>query len=228
MNEAWAVVTAALGASLLTTVGTYWIEHWRAARAERRTEQDRLRQACGQLDAGASAFVLRCTALYQTTILRSGITEGLDIALHHRKPTDPMELADWLGKDLGPMLAAQSVIKLSGNEELMRSAADVVLAAMEVLGKASEVAGRRELDPSERGGGTVGRWLRGLVPLHSDPAVEAAIQEATRLLGRQMCRFARVTREHLGVNDPEAVIRAFPGHFADAGGSSTAAQPTSG
>ena len=36
-----------------------------------------------------------------------------------------------------------------------------------------------------------------------------------RELGRELRKFARVTREHLGVNDPDVVIRAFPELFAE-------------
>ncbi len=89
------------------------------------------------MGAHALSFALRAHTLYLTAILRSGIGEGMDIVLHHRKPVDPMELADWLAVDLKPMLEAQSLIEATAGEELVRAAADLVLAAMAVLEKAS-------------------------------------------------------------------------------------------
>ena len=139
MNEAWAVVAAALGSATLTIAGTFWLEQWRLGRAGKAAHNDRLREACVQMGAHAHAlsFALRAHTLYLTAILRSGIGEGLDIVLHHRKPVDPMELADWLAVDLKPMLEAQCLIEAAAGEELVRAAADLVLAAMAVLEKAS-------------------------------------------------------------------------------------------
>lgn len=137
MNEAWAVVAAALGSATLTIAGTFWLEQWRLGRAGKATHHDRLREACVQMGAHALSFALRAQTLYLTAILRSGIGEGLDIVLHHRKPVDPMELADWLAVDLKPMLEAQCLIEATAGEELVRAAADLVLAAMAVLEKAS-------------------------------------------------------------------------------------------
>ncbi|MHB8289438.1 MAG: hypothetical protein ACYDEY_09415 [Acidimicrobiales bacterium] len=214
MNEAWAVVAAALGSAFLTIAGTFWLEQWRLGRAGKAAHNDRLREACVQMGAHALSLVLRAQALYLTAIFRSGIGEGLDIVLHHRKPIDPMELADWLAVDLKPMLEAQSLIELTAGEELVRAAAGLVLAAMAVL----ERAGRATSSPAGPDASVWHRFVsrfKALVPLHRDPEVEKAIQETVRELGRQLRKFTRVTRERLGVNDPDAVIRAFPELFAD-------------
>lgn len=222
MNEAWAVVAAALGSATLTIAGTFWLEQWRLGRAGKAAHNDRLREACVQMGAHALSFALRAHALYLTAVFRSGIGEGLDIVLYHRKPIDPMELADWLAVDLKPMLEAQSLIEATAGEELVRAAADLVLAAMAVLEKASSVT-------SSSAGPDASVWRRivsrfqALVPLRRDPEVEKAIQETVRELGRELRKFTRVTRERLGVNDPDVVIRAFPELFADA--SSTGSDP---
>ncbi len=65
-----------------------------------------------------------------------------------------------------------------------------------------------------RAGRIVSRF-QALVPLRRDPEVEKAIQETVRELGRELRKFTRVTRERLGVNDPDVVIRAFPELFAE-------------
>lgn len=216
MNEAWAVVVAALGASALTIIGTFWLERWRLVRTDKEAQKDRLREACVQMGSHALALALRANALYLTAILRSGIGEGLDIVLYHRKPLDPMDLADWLSADLEPMLEAQSIIEVTGDEGLVRAAADLIVAAMAVLEKASSAT------PGIQPGATVWRRIvhrfRALTPLRRDPEVEKTIQRAVRDLGQQLRRFARSTRARLGVNDPDVVIRAFPELFATANG----------
>lgn len=214
MNEAWAVVAAALGSAALTILGAFGLERWRLRRADRGTSNDRLREACVQMGSHALAFALRAQALYLTTVFRSGIGEGLDIALYHRKPMDPMELADWLSVDLKPMLEAQSLIEIIGDGDLVRAAADLVLSAMAILEKASGITAASAERPGEQARQRLARRLRGLIPLRRDPEVEKAIQQAVRGLGQQLRRFARVTRERLGVNDPDVVIRAFPELFA--------------
>ena len=39
----------------------------------------------------------------ETMRFRSGLKEGWDIALRHRKPVDPLELPDWMAQDLVPL-----------------------------------------------------------------------------------------------------------------------------
>ena len=205
MTSTWAVVVAALGSASLTILGTFGLDAWRARRASKEAHKDRLRSACVQLGSHALAFVLRAQALYLTSIFRSGFSEGLDVALYHRKPVDPMELSEWLSADLRPMLAAQSLIEVVADEELVRSAADLVLTAMTVLEKASSI-----VQPADESSATlprrVRRRLRALIPLRRDPEVEKAIHEAVRRLGRQLRHFSRLTRDRLGVNDPDVVM----------------------
>ena len=215
MAEAWAVVAAALGSALLTIVGSFWLERWRVARSERRATGERLREACVQLNGRALNLSFRANALYITSIFRSGLTEGLDVLLHYRKPVDPMELTDWLLQDLKEMVQAQSLIEVLGDRELIRSAADLVLAGSVVLEKASDIT-KQQTPPANAGiGKRVLHWLGTLRSLRRDPEVEQGISEAVAELGRQARRFAALTRERLGVNDPDAVVAAFPHLFAE-------------
>jgi len=163
----------------------------------------------------ALALALRAQALYFTVVMRSGIGEGLAVALYHRKPIDPMELAEWLSVDLKPMLEAQRVIEVTGDGELMRAAADLVLAGMALLGKATDVMAPCRDWPRGQPGQRPDRWLGGLIPLRRNPVIEDAIQQAARHLGKQLRIFTRVTRERIGVSEPEAVIHAFPELFAE-------------
>jgi len=215
MNEAWAVVAAALGSATLTIAGTFWLERWRLGRAGKTAHNDRLREACVQIAVHALSFAIRAQILYATAVFRSGIREGWDIALRHRKPIDPMEVADWLAVDLKPMLEAQSLIEATAGEELVRAAADLVGAARAVLKKVSK-ATTSSAGPDASGWRRIVSPFQALVPLRRHPEVEKAIEESVRELGRKLHKFMRVTRECLGVNDPDVAIRAFPELFADA------------
>lgn len=216
MNEAWAVVAAALGSAFLTIIGSFWFERWHMSRAARGANDDRLREACVQLASHALVLALRAHTLYLTAVTRSGIGEGIDVALYHRKPADPMALTEWLLEDLKPMLQAQSVIEVMGDQTLIRGAASVGLAGMAVI-SASSNPNLTRVSPVNAGAiRRIHAWLRTLPPIHRDAEVELAMQQAIRELGKQLRRFASLTRERLGVNDPDAVIDAFPRLFTDA------------
>jgi hypothetical protein len=73
---------------------------------------------------------------------RSGITEGLDVVLHHRKPADVLEISDYLFSDFGPVLDAQAAVWLAGDEQLIRSAGDVVLAIWSEMPQVAAAFGR--------------------------------------------------------------------------------------
>lgn len=219
MTDAWAVVAAALGSSTLTIVATFGLELWRERRARKKADADRLRNSCVQLASHAISFALRAQALYATGISRSGIKEGLDVALYYRKPLDPRDPIEWLLIDMGPMLEAQSLIEVSADEELIRTAGDLIQAANVVLEKTtdglkkslSEVRQPHDATPSRQ----VASYFRALIPLKRDPEVEDAINSAVKGVVLRLRQFGRVTRERLGVNDPDAVIRAFPELFGD-------------
>ena len=66
--------------------------------------------------------------------IRSGLVEGLDIALHHRKPTDPVGLHDWLAQDLTPLNTALADIWTRWDQEGVRLANDVVSKSMDLMG----------------------------------------------------------------------------------------------
>jgi len=214
VNAAWAVVAAALGASFLTILGTFWLERWRMARAVRADNNDRLRGACVRLAGHAQAFMMRCHGLYLTSVMRSGIGEGIDVTFHYRKPADPMAFTEWLLEDLNPMWEAQSLIEITGDRDLIRAGADVITAATNVLAQATAITESRVAPPRARMSVRLRFWLRSLVPLRRSSEVERATLEAVRDLARKLRQFARLTRERLGVDDPNDVIAAFPQLFA--------------
>lgn len=226
MNEAWAVVAAALGSAVLTISGTFWLERYRLGRGAKAAEDDRLRAACVLMATHALLFALRADILYRTAMIRSGIREGPDIALYRRKPIDPMGVSDWLRVDLEPMIEAQSLIQMMAGEDLIHAASDLVNRAAEILGKASRTTS------SPPGRDSPGWWmiadrLKVLAPLSRNLEAEREIQQAIRELGQKLREFSVLTRQRLGVNDPDAVIRAFPQLYPDASPSEDPSLPRS-
>jgi hypothetical protein len=210
MSDTWAVVVAALGASLLTAVSTFGIEAWRDRLARSRGDKERLREACAQLNSHAIAYIHLIHGLQLTAVYRAGLGEGLAVATHQRKPIDAMELTDRLPTELRPMLEAQAVIQLLGDEEVIRSAAGVILAANDVMGGATKA--KDELDQKAAGAPVIERFVTFMANPKTKlpPEVEKALSEGVMKLGHESRRFAQVTRTYLDVNDPDAVIRAFP------------------
>lgn len=137
--------------------------------------------------------------------------------LYHRKPVDPMELKDRLLIEQKPIFEAQAVIEVLGGQELIRGATLVILAANDVLSKVTKA--KDMLDKEASNASPIQRATKFFATAQTrlPPEMETALQEGVKLLGREVRRFARLTRQHLGVNDPEAVARAYPELFGEPG-----------
>lgn len=209
MSDTWAVVVAALGASLLTGGSAFGVEAWRDRLARKRATKERLREACVQLNSHAIAYTQLIHALQLTAVNRAGLGEGLAVVMHQRKPIDVMELTDWLLAELRPMLEAQAVIQLLGDEEVIRGAAAVILVANDVMGGTTKA--KDEVDQKAAAAPLIERFVVFMANPKTKlpPEVEQALSEGVVKLGQESRRFARLTRKHLGVNDPDAVMRAF-------------------
>lgn len=95
-GTAWAVVAAALGASLLTSLGAWWLESRRTPAAQRESRRAALVEACVQLFGGAFRLSHSANSTHETLIQRSGLSDRVDVLLHQRKPLDYLELGDCL------------------------------------------------------------------------------------------------------------------------------------
>jgi hypothetical protein len=215
VSDAWAVVAAALGSSALTLGGTFWLERWRSAKSDRAAATEQLSSACVQLTSHALTVALRARSLYETGLVRSGLSEGIDVLLHVRKPLDPMELTDWLLTDFRPVLEAQAVIESAGDQVVIRAAADVVVAAVTVLEAATTFAAVGQQRVGAHGGSGWWEAFKRLRPLHRDPDIERRTETAVRALGQEVRLFAKAVRERVGVGDAGAVVDAFPELFSD-------------
>jgi hypothetical protein len=221
-SAAWAVVAAALGAAVLTSAGAFGLEQVRERRIETRQRKADLRRACGELIACAQRLTHRSGFLNLTVYSRSGFSESLDIAMHHRKPIDLLELGDYLDRDFGPMLRAQSTIWMIGDEELISGATRVILAAGDVIAKSAALPPDAIPDDDPGAATLIAQRLKSFRSLKKDPAVEAARIESIRELGRSCWLFGQITRKRLGM-DVDDLLRAFPAFTTDvnpaAGGS---------
>ncbi len=206
---AWAVVAAALGASFLTVVGTWWLDVRRDVRARRRADREQLISACNELVSSAMGLMLRTGILAEAAILRSGLTDGLDIAMHHRKPIDPVELGDWLNSDVRQMLSSQAVVWQLGDEGLIRQAAKVVEAGA-ALTEAMSIAVSVEPGKDADWNGRVIAWAQRFRQAQRDPEKIAERNRKSRVLGREARVLADMMRRKLGIDDAAALLRAFP------------------
>jgi hypothetical protein len=155
MTPTEVALTAALGASLLTgfaSLGAIWFQEWRRGRA---SDEDALRASVQGLLLRSMGVAMRARAMGETMRLRSGLKEGFDVAMRHRKLVDLFELHDWMAQDIAPLNAALSEIWTRDNQEGIRLANDVVSSCMDLLG--ANVARQQGGNSWER----IRRWAAG-------------------------------------------------------------------
>ncbi len=126
MDAIWAPVVAALGSSSLTTVGILLRDRIQGQRDRRASLQAACKQAYGQMLTGCAIFMLEVGGVHLAMEVRSGLKEGVDIALRQRKPIDPLELVDRLIAHSQPLFDAWSTIWSVGTPEAI-AAANVVM-----------------------------------------------------------------------------------------------------
>lgn len=211
MSDSWAVVAAALGSAFLTTLGAFGLDWIRSRRARKLAKRKELKDACVLILAGANKVTLKSAAMRANMFARSGLVESLDILLHHRRPPDVLEINDYVFSDLGPVLDAQATIWLMGDEALIKSAGDVVLAISEVVEKSCSIPKDRNFDPNSSVAEKVISRLKSLIPLTPDEESENARLHSVKILGRQCAIFGQLLRERIGTPDVEAILSSFPG-----------------
>jgi len=207
---AWAVVSASVSASVLTTGGAFWLDVIRSKRRAKTVTQNELKSACARIISGALKVSLQGAALRLNMVVRSGLKEGLDVTLGLRKPTDPLGISDYLFSELAPVLDAQSIVWLSGDVKLIRSAGDVVLAVADVIDKSTTFPKDRRLNSSTSQINILKAALRGLIPLKLAGDDETERIASVKRLGLACANFGEVVRKNLGMEDIGAILKAFP------------------
>ncbi len=79
-----------------------------ARRAAKGAEQDRRQKAYADLLVASLGVSLRAHVLITVLKTRSGLGEGVAVALGQRKQLEAMGLHDWMNQDFGPLMDAWS------------------------------------------------------------------------------------------------------------------------
>lgn len=202
MTSAELAIAAALGASLLTglaSLGVTWIREWLQGRA---SERAALHAAVQELLSRSMAVAARARAVGETMRIRSGLKEGFDVAMRHRKLLDVFELHDWLAQDITPMTAALSEIWTRDDQEGIRLANDVVSKCMDLLGTNTT---RQQTD---NGWERMRRWAAGE---RWTPEMIEETNRAMRELALARKRYAEHARARFGLD----VVELFASVEAD-------------
>lgn len=187
MNNYWIPVIAALCASALTGLIAFGLDERRARRQRRDGLAERRTLAYSGMISHAASFALAAGALHLTAQVRSGLVEGLDITLHHRKPVEPLELHDWLMTELGPMMDAMAEIWVVGTS-------DAVVAADQLMLKCNKVL---ELGTSRGKLGTP--LMRYLIGEKWTPSQVESFQKAIDEMSETRKKLAEIARVETGV-----------------------------
>ena len=218
MTSAWAVVAAALGASLLTggaSLSVIWVQE-----KLRRKSSDRaaLHAAVQDVLSRSIAVAMRGRAMGETMKVRSGLKEGLDVTMRHRKPVDPLELHDWIAQDGVPLNAALNEIWMRWDQEGIRLANDVVGKCLDFMDASTA------LQPARSGRERVRSWAMGE---RWTPGMIAENERAMKELAQARKRLADYARAKLGLPavDLFAQVEASEDQEAVSGVPPTAGEP---
>jgi len=138
MNNYWIPVVAALGSSALTGLVAFGLDARRSGQSRLDVLRERRLRAYSQMISRAASLALAAGAMHLTVKIRSGLTEGFDIALRQRKPAEPTELHDWLMKELGPLVKALSEVWIVGTPKAVKAANEVMRMCNMVLNSATK------------------------------------------------------------------------------------------
>lgn len=139
----WVPVVAALGATLLTTLGALALEAQRQRAAARGASLQRRRAAYIGLIQAAHGTLALGQVLRGALRVQSGMDDSIALLLHLRKPVDPLELGWRVQGELTPLLNAQAEVLSCGTPRSVTAANDVVSRATEYLQAATGMTTRQ-------------------------------------------------------------------------------------
>jgi hypothetical protein len=189
VTSAELAVVAALGASLLTGLASLGVVAFQEWRRRKEADRDALLAAVTEMLSRSLAVSLRAQTMGLTMKVRSGLGEGVDVALRQRKPADPLELHDWIAQDLAPLNAAWSEIWARGDQEMVRLANGLLSACMGLMGVSTE------RQPADSVAARVRRWIVG-ERLTSE--MQADIEKGHKELAHAREKLANYARHLLG------------------------------
>lgn len=129
----WPSVVGTLAATLVGALAAFSGVVYQQRRTDRREANAAKGRASSDLLTHSMMFAQRAQALQLTAQVRSGLHEGLDRFLHGRSPIDPMELHDWLAKDLHPLYDAWSATWLASSPAMVTRGNAVLDACTDVV-----------------------------------------------------------------------------------------------
>jgi hypothetical protein len=132
MTSADVAIIAALGASLLTvlgTVGVVYLREWRTSKAQKRAL---LTAAVLELLSRSMTVAMRARTMREAMGSQAGHGWKVDDVLG--KPADLMQLHDWLTQDISGLIAALSQVWILSDEEGIRLADDVAGRSLNLIG----------------------------------------------------------------------------------------------
>jgi hypothetical protein len=148
----WAILGSACVGGAVTGSASFVTVRWQLRRTARNTNAAARAQVYGDVISGALAVATRADALHQAMRTRSGLKEGFDVTLGLRRPSDPLELHDWLAQDFGPLSRAWAQVELIDSPRVQQTASELVDALAELIKAATEMGtGRSMISEAIRG-----------------------------------------------------------------------------
>jgi hypothetical protein len=200
---AWAIVISGLGGGLVGATASLGTMAYQQRRIDRRDAASARGHAYAALLVRSLTLAQRATTLMTTARLRSGLTEGFDVALRHRRPLDPMQLHDWLMQDMLPAIEAWSNIWLT-------TPPPIVAKANELFAACSGVMEAATMHPRRSGVAKLREYLLG-VQEDSDQA--ARLSQAARGLSEVRRDFALLVRDTTAQEPAELFVGGEPTEF---------------
>jgi len=186
-QDLWAPVVAALGAALLTVLGTWGLDALRHRRAAKDSHVEQVTQAYGDVLRWSQSLLLRAQALGQQGRYDSGIIGRLENFIRRDHYT-PMRVFEEIRADVEPLQAAASRVWLIGTPEGIDLARKVMAAAEAVLGASTALPERGRLESS----------FRAVVGEHLTEDQEEAARRAVDQLVAARTSFAQLARRETG------------------------------
>ncbi|MDM8083322.1 hypothetical protein QUV83_00900 [Cellulomonas cellasea] len=181
----WVPVVAALGASLLTTLGAWGLETQRRRAAARSQSVEVRRAAYVAFVEAAHGVLMLGQTLRALLQVQSGFAVSAAELLRIRRPLDPHEIAWRMSDQVRPVLDAQAGVIACGTPEAARATREVVTTASAYLQAATAMTGTQ-------------RRLSGVVPWRATAGQEAELAAHLDRAGQAVRVFTTIMRVDLG------------------------------
>jgi len=181
----WVPVVAALGASLLTSLGAWGLEASRQRAAARSAASQARRSAYVTFVEAANGMLMLGPTLRALLQTQSGLAFTLAGLLRLRPPVDPFQLAWRMADDVRPLLDAQAGVLSCGTPRAAIASKDVATATADYLQAATAMTA-----------GQCG-WM-GVVPWRPTSHQEAELASRLERAGQAVQAFVIIMREDLG------------------------------